>query len=194
MGLSSPDGTHESTCRTSATGRFFCKRCKNPRGYHPTKLRREVRERTKRPSVNASVDILGTCTCFGTARSAPACPTRTQEKHRQHKPRLPTRPRVPAQGRTSNFQADFTGKLCRHQATVNSTGNGMSHVWVEPDPVRECKTLKLVYQSALKTSTQTVLITYHFWRKFRRTGNNSRQEMESFARRKKYSEISNGQR
>lgn len=33
--LSSPDDTHGNTCHTSATGRSFCKHCKNPHGYHP---------------------------------------------------------------------------------------------------------------------------------------------------------------
>lgn len=47
-GLSSPDDTHGNTCHTWATGHFFCKRCKNPHGYHPRKWRGKVRERTKK--------------------------------------------------------------------------------------------------------------------------------------------------
>lgn len=47
-GLGSPGDIHGNTCHTSATGRFFCTRCKNPHGYHPMKWKGKVRKRTKR--------------------------------------------------------------------------------------------------------------------------------------------------
>lgn len=41
-GPDNPGDKHVNMCHTSATARFFCKRCKNPHGYHPTKLRGKV--------------------------------------------------------------------------------------------------------------------------------------------------------
>lgn len=46
-GLSSPDDIHGNTCRTSATGHFFCKHCKNPHGYHPMTLWGKVKKGQK---------------------------------------------------------------------------------------------------------------------------------------------------
>lgn len=47
-GPDNPGDKHVNTCHTSATARFFCKRCKNPHGYHPTKLRgKGLGERTQ---------------------------------------------------------------------------------------------------------------------------------------------------
>ena len=49
-GLSSPDDIHGNKCRTSATGHFFCKHCKNPHGYHPMTLWGKVKKGQKRKS------------------------------------------------------------------------------------------------------------------------------------------------
>lgn len=113
-GLSSPDDTHGNTCHTWATGHFFCKRCKNPHGYHPRKWRGKVRERTKKVKCECWHAHSGHV-CF---RKTSCAPSNTLKKYSRKvgntSGTVLTCSTQLTLGRGSVLKLEFTEKPCHH--------------------------------------------------------------------------------